>query len=78
MVAPRSTRAQTAVQAGPYQRTYAQSKSAVEKALKEIQPSLRGRLPTLEGFASPGDHPLSRYQRGYGNGGDGEKPDPQI
>jgi len=65
IVAPRSIRGQTAVQASPYQRTYAQSKSAVEKALKELQPSMRGRLPTLEGFASPTDHPLSRYQRGY-------------
>jgi len=26
---------------------------------------MRGRLPVLEGFASPGDHPLNRYQRAY-------------
>ena len=52
-------------QAGPYERTYRQSKSAVEKALKELQPSTSGRLPVLEGFASPGDHPLNRYQRAY-------------
>jgi hypothetical protein len=52
-------------QAGSYERTYRQSKSAVEKALKELQPSLSGRLPALEGFASPGDHPLNRYQRAY-------------
>jgi hypothetical protein len=52
-------------QAGPYERTYRQSKSAVEKALKELQPSMSGRLPALEGFASPGDHPLNRYQRAY-------------
>ena len=52
-------------QAGPHERTYRQSKSAVEKALKELQPSLSGRLPALEGFASPGDHPLNRYQRAY-------------
>jgi hypothetical protein len=52
-------------QAGPYERTYRQSKSAVEKALKELQPSLSGRLPALEGFASPGDHPLNSYQRAY-------------
>jgi type III secretory pathway component EscT len=42
-----------------------QSKSAVEKALKTLQPSMSGRLPALEGFAVPGDHPLSRYQRAY-------------
>ena len=52
-------------QAGPYERTYRQSKSAVEKALKELQPSMSGRLPALEGFASLGDHPLNRYQRAY-------------
>src|SRR6266849_8702758 len=52
-------------QAGSYERTYRQSKSAVEKALKELQPSKSGRLPGLEGFASPGDHPLNRYQRAY-------------
>lgn len=52
-------------QAGSYERTYRQSKSAVEKALKELQTSMSGRLPALEGFASPGDHPLNRYQRAY-------------
>jgi hypothetical protein len=52
-------------QAGRYERTYRQSKSAVEKALKELQPSTSGRLPVLEGFALPGDHPLNRYQRAY-------------
>ncbi len=52
-------------QAGPYERSYRQSKSAVEKALKELQPSMSGRLPVLEGFALPGDHGLTRYQRAY-------------
>ena len=52
-------------QTGLYERTYRQSKSAVEKALKELQPSTSGRLPTLEGFALAGDHPLNRYQRAY-------------
>jgi hypothetical protein len=37
----------------------------VEKALKELQPSMQGRLPVLDGFALPGDRPLDRYQRGY-------------
>ncbi|MGB6250245.1 MAG: hypothetical protein WBF54_14100 [Terriglobales bacterium] len=64
-----SARAQTSPQAtsqaGPYERTYPQSKSAVEKALKELQASMRGRLPVLEGFAAPADHPLSHYQRAY-------------
>jgi hypothetical protein len=55
----------SSAQTGPYERTFRQSKSAVEKALKELQLSLSGRLPALDGFAAPGDHPLSRYQRGY-------------
>src|SRR5208282_6773091 len=45
-------------QAEPYERTYFQSKGAVERALKELQPSMGGRLPVLEGFALPSDHPL--------------------
>ncbi len=57
--------AQASPQAGPYERTYRQSKNVVEKALKELQPSMRGRLPALEGFAVPGEHPLNRYQRAY-------------
>ncbi len=52
-------------QTGSYERTFRQSKTAVEKALKELQPELSGRLPALEGFALPGDHALSRYQRAY-------------
>jgi hypothetical protein len=54
-------------QVGPNERTYHQSKSAVEKALKALQASMTmsGRLPTLEGFTLPGDHPLNRYQRAY-------------
>ena len=52
-------------QAGPYERTFHQPKSAVEKALKELQPAMSGRLPLLDGFALAGDHPLNRYQRAY-------------
>ncbi len=52
-------------QAGPHERNYRQPKSAVERALQELQPSMSGRLPVLEGFASPGDHPLNRYQRAF-------------
>jgi hypothetical protein len=52
-------------QSDRYERTYRQSKSAVEKALKELQPAMSGRLPVLEGFALPGDHPFTRYQRAY-------------
>lgn len=63
-----STLAQTGGQSPaqrPYERTFRQSKTAVEKALKDLQPSMAGRLPVLDGFALPADHPLSRYQRAY-------------
>jgi hypothetical protein len=52
-------------QVSPYERTFPQSKASVEKALTALQASLAGRLPVLDGFAKPGDHPLDRYQRGY-------------
>jgi hypothetical protein len=52
-------------QAESCERSYAQSKSTVEKALKELQPSMSGRLPVLDGFALAGNHPLNRYQRAY-------------
>jgi len=52
-------------QSGPYERTFQQPKSVVERALKDLQPAMSGRLPILEGFALAGDHPLNRYQRAY-------------
>lgn len=47
------------------ERAFPQSKATLEKALKALQGTLSGRLPSLEGFAKPGEHPLDRYQRGY-------------
>lgn len=52
-------------QAAPSERTFHESKSVVENALKQLQPAMSGRLPALEGFALAGDHPLNRYQRAY-------------
>jgi hypothetical protein len=52
-------------QTKPYERVFPQSKAAIEKALKTMQASTSGRLPVLDGFAQPGEHPLDRYQRGY-------------
>jgi hypothetical protein len=52
-------------QSNPAERTYTQSKAAIEKALKAMQANMAGHLPILEGFAKPGDHTLDRYQRGY-------------
>lgn len=50
---------------GGYERTYRQSKAVVENALKQLQPAMSGHLPTLEGFAVAGEHPLNRYQRAF-------------
>jgi len=47
------------------ERTFPQSKAEIEKALKAMQSNMAGRLPILEGFAKPAEHPLDRYQRGY-------------
>ncbi|MGB9284356.1 MAG: hypothetical protein WCB59_10095 [Candidatus Sulfotelmatobacter sp.] len=54
-------------QTGGYERTFPQSKTTVEKVLRELQSSTAGRLPVLDGFAtsSSPDHPLERYRRGY-------------
>ena len=54
----------SAARAQGNERTFPQSKAAVEKALKAL-PGAAGRLPTLDGFATSADHPLDRYQRGY-------------
>lgn len=56
-----SSRAQTV----PVERNFPESKSTVDKALKQLQPSMSGRLPALEGFTLVGDHPLNRYQRAF-------------
>ena len=52
-------------QSNSYQRVFPQSKATIEKALKALQPSMAGRLPVLDGFAKPGEHPLDHYERGY-------------
>ena len=58
--------AQARAQDNGVERAFPQSKAAVEKILKDIQPAAAGRLPVLDGFAtSMPDHPLDRFQRGY-------------
>ena len=52
-------------QSSGLERGFPQSKTAVEKILKEMQAATAGRLPVVDGFASAADHPLGRYQRGY-------------
>src|SRR5579862_4655382 len=55
-------KSQSADQGAHYERSFSQSKVKIEKALKELQTSLSGRLPTLDGFAVQGAQPLTRYQ----------------
>ncbi len=52
-------------QSAPVERLFAESKGNVDKALKQLQSSMSGRLPALEGFALVGDHPLTQYQRAF-------------
>jgi hypothetical protein len=47
------------------ERVFSQPKATVERALKDLQSSMAGHLPVLEGFAIAGDHPLDRYRRAY-------------
>jgi len=60
-----SVTADTGTQTSQVERTFRAPKSAVEKALKQLQPAMSGHLPTLEGFVQVGDHPLNRYQRAF-------------
>lgn len=52
-------------QTNTYERSFPQSKAAVDQAVKKMQPELSGHLPSLEGFAASADHPLEHYARGY-------------
>src|SRR5262249_23985537 len=52
-------------QSAPVERKFPQTKASIEKALKDLQPNMSGRLPVLDGFAKPAGHPLDRYQRGF-------------
>lgn len=47
------------------ERSFSQSKTTVEEALRNLKASLSGRLPVLDGFAQPSEYPLNRYERGY-------------
>ena len=51
-------------QAGPQERVFQQPKAAIQRAIREIEPSLSGRLPVLDGFATS-EHALDRYRHGY-------------
>jgi hypothetical protein len=55
----------TWTQSNSSERSFPQSKAAIEKALKAMQANMAGRLPVVEGFAKQEERPLDRYQRGY-------------
>lgn len=54
----------SAAQPSSYERVFQQPKTVVQKAIREMQSSLSGRLPVLDGFATS-DRALDHYQRGY-------------
>ncbi len=47
------------------ERTLHASKDAVERALRDLHAERGGKLPTLEGFATPPADALDKYQSGY-------------
>jgi hypothetical protein len=51
-------------QQAPQERSFPQSKAAVQAALRQMDAALSGHLPTLSGFATS-DHPLDAYRHGY-------------
>ncbi len=52
-------------QAPSLERVFQNPRSEVEKAIEEVQVSLSGRLPILEGFVETTDESLDYYERGY-------------
>lgn len=48
-----------------YERTFQSPAASIEHSLRQMQGSLAGRLPVLDGFATAGSHGLDSYQRGY-------------
>jgi len=48
-----------------YERTFRESPTSVKKILSQLQNSLSGRLPVLDGFAEAGEHGFDHYQRAY-------------
>jgi hypothetical protein len=60
-----ATQAGTA-QTKTYERTFTESAATIKKILQQMQGSMAGHLPVLDGFAVVGDHPPpGSYQRGY-------------
>ena len=52
-------------QAVPYARTFLQSKTDVEQALKNLQAYSGQKLPIVDGFVASAPQPLDRYERAF-------------
>jgi hypothetical protein len=48
-----------------YERTFPESKKAIQEIVVQMQGTMSGRLPVLDGFAVAGEHSLDKYQRGF-------------
>jgi hypothetical protein len=48
-----------------FERRFPNPKTEVDKAIQEIQASVKGRLPILEGFVEERSEPLDHFDRGY-------------
>jgi hypothetical protein len=47
------------------ERRFPNSKAEVDQAIQELHGSLKGRLPTLEGFVEDGREPVDHFDRGF-------------
>lgn len=54
-----------AAQPTVYERTFHQSTKAIQKIVDQMQASMSGRLPVLDGFALPAEHSFDKYQRAF-------------
>ena len=54
-----------AAQPAVYERTFHQSAQAVQKIVDQMQASISGRLPVLDGFVLATEHPFDKYQRAF-------------
>jgi hypothetical protein len=52
-------------QSKTYERTFPAPAATIKKILQQMQGSMAGHLPVLDGFVVVGEHPLDHYQRGY-------------
>jgi hypothetical protein len=48
-----------------FERKFLNPRAEVDRAIQQIQDSVSGRLPILEGFVEANDEPLDRFTRGY-------------